>query len=314
VVKEKVIKIFAYELSTPKFNYEKQHLQEGRYDHAHFEKLLSAIIELNTQNRPLHLDGKFITLEYYKNSDDTDIIEGAFTSAKYGQIPDWVHSRTLRRRKSGKDIEEGEESRTHFIIDKKTGLFLLQSDTERIVSRNSIDKYFRHHSTLINDFIKEYNIENTNKFEIYPKMFYRLVTVISDDFYKDIDKLSRIKKGTLEVDVNQDINNDALNAIKKQSAKIGNVENVGYVVHVKTRGRGLTNVKEFFKQIEELNRYSDIIVEGSSALGIHKKVNLVDHPYKYEIKIPVNSNGIPNNVKLIEHMVYLSKHENPLRR
>ena len=104
-----------------------------------------------------------INLIEFKTSDDTDFIEGIFTSAKYGQkqeiINVYTHSKT-----GDKEKEHGVKNEIKFVLDKRNGLILVQHDREGVIGRDMLHRYFSYHFHLTEPYRARFN--EINKIQI----------------------------------------------------------------------------------------------------------------------------------------------------
>lgn len=298
----KWVKVLNYQIFTPKLNIGNSSYDEERFDSDHFINFVNSIMSLPIQQRIVDTGNKVMTLENFEVSDDADFYEGYFTAARYGEVTKLVHRRTFVKRQSDKTIDEGDENNVYFILERNTGRLFLQSDGKRLVTKNSIDKYLRH---FLQNF--EQNISQINRqiapLMITPNNLYNIKTVYSEDFFIEISKLFRIKKATMKIKYNQDTNSEVVNAIRSSSEDVDGTDEIEYSIVNKERGGSMRKVEQFIKNLEELDKYHNIIVEGTEESGRNKAIKLDEHPKDFSIKVSVNENGIISFQDLIDGVI-----------
>ncbi|MDD9312625.1 hypothetical protein PUS82_15225 [Cytobacillus firmus] len=299
----KWVKVFMYQLITPKLDPSGtgSYLEE-RFDENHFISFLRKIMDQPLQDRIFDTGDKVMTLESFSLSDDADFYEGHFTAFRYGEVTNLVHRRTFRKRPSDKTIDEGDENNVYFVIERVTGRLFLQSDGKRLVTRNSIDKYLRNFYPLFENDINQIN-RMISPLMITPMNLYAIKTIYAESFYEEINKLLRIKKATMQVKFNQDINSDVVNAIRAGAEGVDGADTIEYALINKERRGSMRKVEQFLRNLEEINKYENIVVEGTEESGKPKAIKLEDHPKDFSIKVSVNENGIISFQELINGII-----------
>ncbi|OHR73701.1 hypothetical protein HMPREF3291_18425 [Bacillus sp. HMSC76G11] len=301
-MQKKWVRILNYQIYTPKLNTSRGVYQEERFDSAHFISLLNFIIGLPIQDRLLDSGDKFMTLEGFGVSDDADFYEGHFTTARYGEVNNLVHRRTFVKRQSDKTIDEGDENNIYFVIENSTGKLFLQGDSKRLVTRSSIDKYFRTFLGRFESQIEEFN-RQLHPLLITPRNLYTINTVFSEEFFSEINNLVRIKRTTMKIKYNQDTNSEVVNAIRSGSEGVQGADEIEYSIVNKERGGGMKKVIQFLRNLEEREKYENIIVVGNEQSGRNKAIKLEDHPKDFSIQVSVNTNGIISFQELIDGII-----------
>jgi hypothetical protein len=314
--KKKVKRVFAYAIETPVYDIKNNSFIIDRYDNQRFEPYLREIKNIQNENdRKLLIDqSKLILLDKLQDSMDSDFLEGTLIASRFGEQQDifdvdtLVKTGELKRR----DSVKGEVS---FILCKKTGLLLVQSDSSLVVNRNSIDRYFMYFEKIIKRRISEFNLIDKN-FSI-PSLtsFFTIRVVPSDDFFKKIRQLARVKGATVIVDMKKNPNNQAINYFRQQ-AEEKNVDNFGEIAITlinKKIGTGIRNVEDFFRNLIEMQRYDKYIVEGKTQAGRNKTVTMGIQDTSFEVKVPINENGIIDRSVLLNEMINIAKFQNPLK-
>ena len=128
-------------------------------------------------------NNRFCFLEEFK--EENNYFLGYFISAKTGHKPPLIDEITLEDRENPKEITEGEEEKTHFLIkplaDKKEAILLIE-DRRVGVSINTLKRYFGTKNPDDEDFILDYKF------------------ILKKDFIEQIQKFERITAGTLFTD------------------------------------------------------------------------------------------------------------------
>ena len=90
-VKPVIRRIFAFKISTPLVNTETEAVNDEVYVNEIFETFLSNVLQQDPRIKPLKDGQKYFDLHSFKDSDDSDFIEGVFHTTRYGM----VHKMTL---------------------------------------------------------------------------------------------------------------------------------------------------------------------------------------------------------------------------
>lgn len=307
-MKNKHIKVLCFQICTPKLNTVRNSYDDTRYDFNEFDLFLDQILKQPLNDRGWDFDGKFMVLEKCHDSADSNYYEGFFTSGRYGQVSDYRHRKTFARRKSNKTVDEGEENLTYFVLEKGTGKLFLQSDGQRLVTKNAVDKYLRSKLDLFEPHIPLIN-KKISPLMITDRNFFVIKTIYTDDFFREISMLMRIKKAELEIKYDVDVNNKVIQELRNQATNITGASNFKYAVINKERGGSLGRVEEFIKYIEEVDKYENILVEGTNQAGRNKTVKLEDHAKDFDVKVKVNENGIISDEDLISGIIEFAKRD-----
>jgi len=301
-VKQKWVKVYNYKFVTPKLNVETSSYDDERFDEEHFVPFLYKIVKQPIEGKIFDNGERVMTLESFDISDDADFYEGHFTAAKYGEVTNLIHRRTFAKRQSDKTIDEGDENNIYFVIERATGNLFLQSDGKRLVTRNSIDKYLRNFLSTYESEITEINKE-VHPLIVTPKNLFAIKTVYSESFFEEVSRLIRVKKATMRINFDQDVNSRVVNAIRAGAEGVSGADTIEYAIVNKERGGSMKKVEQFIKNLEELDKYENIVVEGAEESGRPKAVKLEDHPKDFSIKVNVNENGIISFQDLIDGIV-----------
>lgn len=312
MVKKRVRKVFAYRIETPLFDLKKNQMKMDCYDNTRFEKFLKQIITLSDRKLLID-DSKLIRMEILVDSDDYDFLEGIFIASRFGEEQDIIDVDTLNT--TGKLRQrESVKGEVSFVLCKKTGLLLVQSDSSLVVNRNTLDKYFSSFSSIINSNIIDFNKANKD-FQIPNETAYFTIRIVpSDDFFKKIRQLARIKGASVFVDTIKSPNNKAIEYFRKE-AEGNNVDDFGGIrisLINSVMGSGVRNVENYFRKLVELQKYDKFEVEGKTPGGRDKKVTMKIQDTSFEVKVPINNNGVIDRSVLLDEMIKIAKFQNPL--
>lgn len=308
--KNDYIKINAFEICTPKFFGD--YFSKDRYDHEQIEYLFNQIMKIPLKQRILHRKGKMINLINYQTSDDADFIEGTFTSAKFGQkqeiIDVYTHTKT-----GDKEKEHGVKNEIKFVLDKRNGLILVQHDKEGVIGRDMLHRYFNYHSDTCEPYRLTFNKLNP-KAKIMKRSYVKVIALPSQEFFNAIDEFSTIKEAFVLVDIEGDVNNEGIEFLANE-AKQHNVEDfqemkITYRNNIKKRG--IKHIKEFFKHLSDIDKYDNYGVSGQLISGKTKTITAAKIPHAYFEQVYFNENGIPDGSQIVNHMVRISKRDNPI--
>lgn len=312
--KKKAFQVLAMQIRTPKLNLISRDLEINRFDLDNVEEFFRFIVALPHDLRNQDLGERFIFLEKFDDDYNNNYYSGWFISARYGEIPDWIDAHTAVRRPSGKYRSEGEENRTYFVLEKTTGLFLLQSDNKRIATGSTVDDYFNSKKDGFEPSIDKYNKRNQGRILINKDVFIQFDYSISTAFMEEVRRLSRIKKTTFQADVISSGGNNVVEAISKTLEGVENYDSVEYSVIIKERGRGIRQIEKFIDTLQEQHQFRNVIVAGTTSLGRPKVISWEKHARRYEINVDINVNGLPGQDDVINKLIELARKENPLGR
>ncbi|WP_026582116.1 hypothetical protein [Bacillus sp. J33] len=304
------IKINAFEFCTPKFFGD--YYSKDRYDHEQIEYLLNKITTIPIQNRAFHRKGKMINLINFQTSDDTDFIEGTFTSAKYGQKQEIIDVYT-QSKTGDKEKEHGVKNEIKFVLDKRNGLILVQHDREGVVGRDMIHRFLNHHSDLAESYREAFNTINP-KAKIMKRSFVKVIALPSQEFFNALDDFVRIKEAFVMVDVEGNINNEGIEYLTNEAHEqnMEDFQEMKITYRNKVSKGGIKQVKQFLKHLSDLDKYDNYGVSGHLPSGKSKTISMAKIPHAYYEEVYVNENGIPDGSQIIRHMVRISKFDNPI--
>lgn len=292
-------------IRTPKLNLMSNELTINRFDIDDVVAFFNHIITLPTRSQDL--GDRFIFLEQFNDDYDNNFFCGWFISARYGETPDWIDARTMERRANNKRITEGEENRTYFILDKRTGLFLLQSDNKRIATGATIDNYLRSKIEGFQYYINSYNRLNSRRMMITNETFIQLDYSIDTTFMDEVRRLARIKKTTIQCTVTNARQNNVVTAINNQLNGVDRYDEVEFSIVNKERRMGVRGIEQFLEGLQEHELYRNVIVQGTTTMGRPKTISWENHTKKFEVKASINTNGLVSQDDMITQLITLAK-------
>ncbi|MED0673152.1 hypothetical protein P4S95_23540 [Aneurinibacillus aneurinilyticus] len=311
-LKKKTCQILVMGVRTPKLNMKDQSFEVKRFDLEDVEAFFKTICKLSDTDRVQDLGDRFIFLECFDDDYDNNFYTGWFVSARYGEITQLIDAKTLARRANTKRITEGDENRTYFVLDKSSGLFLLQSDNKRIVTGNAINKYLYSKVDQFSSYINNFNKLNRKHLHITKENFIQIDFDISSVFMDEVRRLARIKKMTIECSVHEGASNDVLDAIQQQLEGIDNYDTVEYSVAIKERGLGMKKIEDFIQTLEQTELYRNLKVGGTTSFGRPRVVSWEKHARKSEVQVLVNQNGLIGQDDILKKMIEVAKKEQSL--
>lgn len=307
------IRIHAYDLCTPKYLINEAYVL-GRYDHEQVAVLLYRMQQLDETTRALLHKNKMINLVSYQESDDSDFIEGKFITARYGKKQDIMD--VLNQRITGqKGRNEGVVNEVYFVLDRNTGLLLVEHDDEHVISRDMLHRYFKSQMSLVEDYIISFNKFN-KKVMTLPKNAYTAVTTVpSKSFFEELDELTTIKEVYVYADIKENTNNDAISFLTKEASQndLDDYQCVKISLINKIKRSSIKHVKAYIKNLMELEAYDGYGVIGSSE-GRRRQLDIVSNHVSLSdvIEVEININGLISPEDIFNKMIRFAKFDNPL--
>lgn len=310
-IRKKTYSVLAMKVRTPKIDVVNNSVVLDRFDLDDVVEFFNHIKNLNDPSQ--NLGDRFIFLEQFNDNYHDEFYSGWFISARYGESPNWIDSNTLVRRPNDKKTSEGEENRTYFVLEKKTGLFLLQSDNKRIATGKAVDEYLRSKIETFGDYIREYNRLRQGSLMTSKEIFIQLDYSINTTFMKEVNLLARIKKTTIQCDITKVDENPVVDAISNHLEGVEGYDEIEFSVVNKQRKMGIGSIEKFMEDLYDRQLYRNIIVTGTTSFGRPKTISWGNHAKKYEVKAQINSNGLVYQDDIINQLIQLGLRENPLR-
>lgn len=313
-MENKPVLIYGYELCTPK--YLGNSMDMGRYDNETVEVYLKRILDLPLKERVFLRDNKMMNLVSFKNSHDQDFLEGVFITARYGKVQDIID--VIEQNKTGeKGKNQGARNEVHFIIHKKTGLLLVEKDTENVARGNFIKSYFIYHRERFKIYSDAFNKKFSPE-KVYKRGFIQVVSLPSKTFFEEIEQFVSIKEAFVYKDIEQgNANNAASNlfylAHQAEEDGVENISRVKMSFENKVRKSSIRHIRGFFEKLHESQHYDGLGVSGKLGSGRQRTIELENIQRAFDLNIDHNENGLPSLEQLINGMIVIGKMDNPLQ-
>ncbi|WP_404407652.1 hypothetical protein [Jeotgalibacillus malaysiensis] len=294
---------FVYKISTPVTNIDENNMVKDFYSYKFFEKFLHTIIKRTDSE---FTDGKkFIDLISIKQSSDADILEGVFHTSRYGTKNDIIDIKS-KAVVANLHPTQGVRNSIHFVINRKTGVFIIQSDPFKVATRNTIVKYFDRKQILANTLVDKYN-KNNHPNHIYKEFIFAIETMVDEGFYQQLRKLATTKELKVTSSVEKPDSNAAISTLTKDDYDdkdmLGEVTDVSYSWESNGRGSSLKHIERFVKNVIDLEKVSNIKASGYNHAGKSDSASFSVKPVKHFITTTKNSNGELDESKIIEDLI-----------
>ncbi|GGD05111.1 hypothetical protein [Pontibacillus salipaludis] len=304
--------VYAYKVNTPTLINNASSSYREEYVNNRFERFLREINNKTLSEKAKKFDGKLVWLEEVSDTEDSNFLTGTFKAGRYGEEQDiydveqLIHSGT--KKKNDSVISE-----IVFVLCKRSGLFLLESDSHRIVTRTNIDKYLGKMQGIMEDFIADHNSLNPSSL-IVDSMYYTIHTILTDDFFEKLNDLARIKEAKVFVDVESNEQNAAESHYRNMANEMGvdGYDQVAISLVNSKRGTGIRHIKKLFENLIQLEKYDRFQIEGYTHHSRHRTVHIGTQAKFFEVRYSKNPNGLPNRPQLISNMVKIAREDNPL--
>ncbi|KWZ68341.1 hypothetical protein [Bacillus altitudinis] len=312
---KKPVTVLGYEICTPKFK--EDIWDEDRYDNEMIEVFLNLIMYVDIKDRAFRRKNKMINLQSIKQSDDADFLEGVFFTAKYGKeqtiidVPNQIDA-------GKKEKNHGVKNEVNFLIHKRTGLLLIEKDSEGVARASMIQKFFRYHRELIYPYIEEFN-KNNRPIKIYKNSFYRINSLPSKSFFDEIEEFSTVKEAFYYKDISlgEGANNQAADLMyhynNASENGVSGVTRVKVSFQNKIPKGSVKHVVSYFQRLFESQNYDGIGVSGKLNSGRHRTIELENIQRAFDISVEHSDTGIVSLQDLIKEMVQIAKRDNPVK-
>ncbi|WP_105989056.1 hypothetical protein [Staphylococcus agnetis] len=203
--------------------------------------------------------------------DNNDYIFGRFKTGSYGTIQDFKNRRTEQTTYTKKQNETSDDD-VYFYIYKNTGVMLVGNDPNHAINASSLRKYFNMFEYLLENYRAKFNEINRLDKQIYKSQMISINQLPPIDFFEEIKKMNKIKKGTFTVkksDASDSINvNKRLKELDNQN-KFSDKD-----VEIEISIKNISNTKNFVKDFERLfqilnvsESFDDLKIQGKHQNG-----------------------------------------------
>ncbi len=304
--------IKAYEFTTPKFAGTIQY--QHSYDYELIDLLFSSIMQLDKAKRKYANDTVSLNLGDFRQSDDANIVEGHFITARHGIRR--VHIDIHTQEEIGIiETTQGVEFNVYFMIDRRTGLFLVQDDYNKAFTRKLLLSFLHSHRKLIYPYIEKFNEENKEQpFVIHKRSAYRLQTLPPIEFLEKLGEFSKVKSAILTLDSNTEKDQVDVSRILDRELENNAIEDYDLEIKVKNKtGRGMVRVfREYFATIIEQQKYDSYAIEGTLENGKTKRISPDTITRDFFAEVRYNESGEASMSDIFNRMTEIIANENPL--
>lgn len=314
-MEKKPVTVLGYELVTPKFN-------DGSYDLNRFDfELLNiffkkVIEDIPLKKRALIKDNKMLNLISFKQSKDANLFEGVFITARFGKEQEIID--IFDQVEQGvKPKNHGVKSEVNFIVDRRTGLFLLEKDSENVAKGPFIQKFLKHHKELILEYLKKFN-EKFDPIKMHRRNFLKIVSLPTKTFFEEIREFSSIKDAYYYLDVEEikSNSNEASNMLylynKAEEEGMSGISRVKVSFENKIRMGTISGVERYFKKLFESQLFDGIGIEGKLHSGRTRTIELENIQRSFDVRVEHHENGWPSLEDLLIKMEEIALRDNPL--
>ncbi|ALC92050.1 hypothetical protein AM500_21320 [Bacillus sp. FJAT-18017] len=311
----KPVAIFGYELTTPKFTGKSYDLD--RFDFECLEFFFKRIIQdIPLKERAFKEDNKMINLISFKQSEDANIYEGVFITARYGKEQEIID--IFEQVEAGiKPKNHGVKNEINFVVDKRTGLLLLEKDSENVARKTFIKKFFRYHRGLIDDYLVAFN-KKYDPVKMHRTNFLKISSLPSKTFFEELKQFSVINDAYYYLDTDQleSKSNEAANVLylynnAKQNGMKG-ISRVKVSFENTIPKDSVIGVEQYFKKLFEEQHFDGIGIQGKTHSGRSRTIELENIQRVFDIKVNHNENGMPSLKDLTEGMAEIILKDNPV--
>lgn len=312
---EKPVTIYGYELTTPKFK--SKSFDIGRFDFEvcayFFEKIIN---EIPLKQRAFRDKNRMINLISFKQSDDANLWEGVFITARYGKEQEILD--IFEQVEAGvKPKNHGVKNDVNFLIDKRTGLLLLEKDSERVASGDIIRKYISYHRGMVEDYLVEFN-KQYDPVKMHRRGFLKISSLPRKSFFDEIHQFSTIKDAYYYLDISErpSTSNEVSNLLylhnKADENGMRGVSRVKISFENNVPKKSVTGVEAYFKKLFEAQYFDGLGVSGTLHSGRSRTIELENIQRTFDISVSFNENGLPSLGDLIVGMSEIALRDNPL--
>lgn len=303
-----------YEFCTPKFAGDRQF--EKVYDCELLDLLFKSILRLDKSIRKYANDTVSINLGGFQQSNDANIVEGHFITARHGvrrsqiDIPTQEEVGTI-------EVFHGVENNVYFMIDRRTGLLLVQEDFNKVFTRKLLQTFIHSHKNIIYPYIEEFNKLNSEApLTIHKRSCYRLTTLPPINFMEQLREFSKVKSAILTLDSTTEKRGVDVSQILDQELEDNEICDYDLEIKIKNKtGSSLVRVfQRYFEAIIEQQKYDSYAIEGELENGKSKKITPDTITRDYYGEIRYNSNGEASSEDIFSRMTRIITYENPLQK
>ncbi|ALS73920.1 hypothetical protein AUC31_01045 [Planococcus rifietoensis] len=316
-MENRLVTIYGYELTTPKFqgtNYD-----FGRFDFETFHFFFKNIIDtIPIKQRAFknREKTKMINLISFEQSDDAFIWEGIFTTARYGKEQEILDVEE-QTGAGTKPRNHGMKNEVHFTVDSRTGLLLVEKDSEQVAAGQMIRKFIRYHKDKIVEYQSAFNNQN-DPIKIHKNNFLKIASLPNRTFFEEIGEFASIKEAYYYLDISETAatSNEVSNLLylhnRAEENGMQDVTRVKISFENKIPKRSVTGVENYFRRLFEADYFDGLGVNGKLHSGRTKTIELENIQRAFDVDVEFNESGIPSLSDLINGMSRIALRDNPL--
>ncbi|WP_077618300.1 hypothetical protein [Bacillus sinesaloumensis] len=309
----KTTTIKAYEITTPKFAGDRQY--EHTYDNEVLDLLLSSILRLDKAKRKFKNDTVSINLGDFRQSNDANIVEGHFITARHGVRRSQIDIET-QEEVGTIESYHGVEYNVYFMIDRRTGLLLVQDDYNKVFSRKLLLSFLHTHKDIIYPYVERFNEKNNeHPFVIHKRSCYRLQTLPPIEFMDKLREFTKVKSAILTLDSNTEKDKIDVSQVLDSELEENNIEDYDLEIKIKNKtGRSMIRIFErYFESIIEQQKYDSYAIEGVLENGKTKRITPDTITRDFYAEVRYNANGEASMEDIFNRMTAIINNENPLQ-
>lgn len=304
MVKKTKVKVYAYRISTPAINTDKNLATDNYYNYELFESFLNVLISSGLDKNIK--DGKYFKLHSIQQSDDADVLSGEIHTTKYGQLSDIIDISNDKVVNILQPIQ-GVKHIVNFVIHRKTGVFLMQSDPFFVASRKSLIEFLEARKEHGDPFVKSFNKKH-KPLLLSKQNFYTINTIFDEDFYEQLAQIINVKSVEIIREVDKAEANAALNYFIHNDVNeedfLDEITHISYQFKNTMRQRGVAQVRRFIERALDFEKIDTLTAHGvQGEKATFDKVK----PRKYDITTNISESGVIDNSIIIKEMVNLVK-------
>lgn len=314
---KKPVTIYGYELTTPKFK--KDSYDQDRFDFELLEYFFNKIIsDVTLKERAFidHKTHKMINLISFKQSDEANLFEGVFITARYGKEQE-IYDVFEQIESGTKPKNHGVKNEVNFLVDSRTGLMLIEKDSENVARGNFIKKFIRYHRELIEDYLVQFNKQYDPQ-KMYRNSFLKISSLPTRTFFEELNEFSIVKDAYYYLDI-EDLpgtSNEVSNLLylhnKAEENGMRGVSRVKVSFENSIPKGSVYGIETYFKKLFESQHFDGLGVSGKLPSGRQRTIELENIQRAFDINVEFNDNGIPSLSDLIDGMTKIALTDNPV--
>ncbi|MDD9149241.1 hypothetical protein OYT88_11820 [Sporolactobacillus sp. CQH2019] len=304
--------IKGYEFCTPKFGGEIQF--EKVYDHELIDTLFDSILQLDKKIRKYKNDTVSFNLGNYQQSEDANIAEGYFITARHGVRRPEIDINT-QEEVGILEKTQGVENNVYFMLDKRTGLLLVQDDFNKVFNRKLLHTFLSYHKNIVYPYIDEFNrINKKTPLKIHKRSCFRLLTLPPVNFMEKLKEFTEIKSAILTLDSTTEKKKVDVSEILDKELEDNEINKYDLEIKIKNKsGKAMVKIFErYFEKIMDLQKYDSYAIEGKLLNGKIKRISPDTITRDFYTDVEYNDNGEALMSSIYNQMADIILHDNPI--